>query len=805
MVPCALFVSAQQPFKDPNLPIEQRIDNAISLMTLSEKIDLLNSGPVSIPSLGFTKPGNVEALHGVSFGGPANWSTPSIPNTQFQQSYGFGETWDPEAVQQAASVIGDEIRFIFHKMNVGGLIAFSPNVDLGRDPRWGRTEECYGEDPFMCGTMGTAYVKGMQGNDPKYIKVAPTLKHFFANSNEDNRYSSNSVFDQRLFHEYYSVPFRMTFMDGKAHSTMTAYNAYNGIPCHVQPVVQEYAVKKWGLDGIIMTDGGGFVNLVNTHHYYSSLAQAAAACTKITGTNFYNDDYKTAMQNALSQNLMKESDIDLVLRGLFRTIIRLGVLDPSSSVPFTNVGTQNPWDKAETHALARTLMQKSVVLLKNSNNILPLNKTAIKSIAVIGEKANEVLLDWYSGMPIYRVTPLDGIKAKAGTGITVTYASSGSAAITNASNADVAIVCVGNNPTCNAGWGSCPLSCEGKEGIDRHDLNLDATQENLVKDVYNANKKTILVLISSFPYAITWEQQNVPGIVHITHNSQELGNGLADVLFGDYNPAGRLTQTWPTSLTQLPTMMDYNIRNGRTYMYFKDTPLYPFGYGLSYTTFEYSNLQTSADILGTGGEITVSVDVKNTGDRDGEEVAQMYVRHVDSKVSRPIMELKGFKRVAIPKGESTTVSIPLKQSALAYWDSTKNDFAVEEDNVELQIGVSSADIKLKKTIGIVNQTLGVSPDDFGRNRPVKNGRVVSSMRFERQNASRGIGIKLLAVADLDMQLCDLKGACVARIRAKNLSEGYHYIPITRKKLGTALYILSGMIGGKRYSTVVVTQ
>jgi beta-glucosidase len=264
--------------------------------------------------------------------------------------------------------------------------------------------------------------------------------------------------------------------------------------------------------------------------------------------------------------------------------------------------------------------------------------------------------------------------------------------------ADVAIVCVGNHPTGNAPWAKCPTPSDGKEAIDRRSIELE--QEQLAKEIYRANKNTVVVLVSSFPFAINWTEQHVPAIVHMAHNSQETGHALADVLFGDYNPAGRLVQTWPRSEDDLPPMLDYNIRHGRTYMYAKAAPLYPFGHGLSYTTFEYSNLRTDADALDAGGGATVSVDVKNTGDLAGDEVVQLYVRHLDSKVDRPQQELRGFRRVHVEPGATQTVQIPLAAASLAYWNADDDRFEVESDRVEIQVGSSSADIRLKTELAV---------------------------------------------------------------------------------------------------------
>jgi beta-glucosidase len=324
-------------------------------------------------------------------------------------------------------------------------------------------------------------------------------------------------------------------------------------------------------------------------------------------------------------------------------------------------------------------------------------------VAVIGPYADQVALDWYSGTPPYAVSPLDGIKNKLGSGVKVSFArdNTDDAAVKIARATEVAIVIVGNHPTCNAGWAKCPLPSDGKEAIDRKSIALE--QEDLVKKVLEANPRTVVVLISSFPFAIEWTEEHAPAIIHMAHNSQEEGNALADALFGDSNPAGRLVVTWPLSLDQLPPMMDYDIRHGRTYMYFRHKPLYPFGYGLSYTTFAYSNLRTSAEQLAHDGEITVSVDVRNAGSRAGDEVVQMYVAHLNSKVDRPIEELKGFKRIGLQPGETKTVRLPLKASALAYWNSAAGTFEVEPDQINIKVGSSSADIKLQQVVRVPRQ------------------------------------------------------------------------------------------------------
>ncbi len=699
------------PFQNIALSDDKRVDNLLSLMTLDEKVNALSTN-LGVPRLGIRNTGHSEGLHGMALGGPGNWGDFSAvghipktyPTTIFPQAYGLGETWDTELIQKVADVEATEIRFYAQNPNLqkGGMVLRAPNADLARDPRWGRTEESYGEDAFLGSRLTVAFVKGLQGNDPKYWKSASLMKHFLANSNEDGRDSTSSNFDERLFREYYSFPFYKGITEGGSRAFMASYNAWNGVPMTINPVLKNITRDEWGNNGIICTDGGALTLLVNAHKAFPTMTEGAAAVVKASVGQFL-DTFKPYIYEALKKGLLNEKDIDNAIRGNFFVALKLGLLDgDQTNVPYANIGvtdTVSPWNKPQIKAFVRKVTAKSVVLLKNSSNLLPLNKSKIKSIAVIGPRADEVLFDWYSGTPPYAVTILQGIKNAVGKDVEVFYAPSNQMdkAIIAARKADVAIVCVGNHPYgTDARWMVSPVPSDGREGVDRKSITLE--QEDLVKVVAQANPKTVMVLVSNFPFAINWSQDNVPAILHITNNSQELGNGLVDVIFGDVNPAGRTNQTWVKSITDLPPMMDYDIRHGRTYQYFKGKPLYPFGFGLSYTSFEYSGLKTSKPTL--SDSIIASVSIKNTGKRDGDEVVQLYVSYPGSKVERPMRQLKGFKRVFIPAGESKTVEIPLKAEDLAYWNVEKHTFIVEKGNVKLMVGSSSADIKLTKILSL---------------------------------------------------------------------------------------------------------
>jgi len=699
---------AHYPFQNPDMSIEDRVTNIISLMTLDEKIAFLSQSP-GIERLGIQRMGHVEGLHGLAQGQPGGWGRRGpITTTTFPQSIGMGETWDPDIIHQAGAIEGYEARYVYQSpkyKNRGGLIIRAPNADLGRDPRWGRTEECFGEDPYFNGVMVVAMIKGLQGEDQKYWLSASLLKHFLANSNEDGRNKTSSNFDTRQLYEYYSLPFLMGFVEGGAKCFMTSYNLVNGIPCTVNPMIEAVVIKKWGVDGIICTDAGGFGNLTRSQHYYENATQSGAG-TVNAGVNQYLDrGFEDPVKKAIEEGLLTEKQLDEDIKGTLRVFIRLGLLDPPDKVPYAKIGKDTletaPWNNQKNKDVVHLATQKSIVLLKNSGNLLPLNKSAIKSIAMIGPRADQVVFDWYSSQGPYAVTPLAGVKNKVGARVKVGYASGDdiTAAVNLAKSSDIAIVCVGNNPNLDNGWKKISSPSEGREDLDRKTITLDE-QEELIKQVIAVNPKTIVVLKSSFPYSINWTQENVPAIVHLAHSSQEEGNALADVLFGDYNPGGRLVHTWPKSLEQLPEMLDYNIRNGRTYMYFKGEPLYPFGFGLSYTTFVYSNLNTNVPVIPRDGSITVSVDVQNTGKRAGDEVVQLYVKHINSQVSRPVQELKGFQRVNLKAGERKTVTIPLAAQRLAYWDISKNDWQVERDSIEIRLGSSSADIRLKQILSV---------------------------------------------------------------------------------------------------------
>ena len=714
----AVLSAQEYPFQDPKLSEDERLDNAVSLMTIEEKIGtIVGQG---VPRLGIANPGATEAIHGIVRGGDADlpnlgnagqfgggWPGRPAPkytnSTAFPQAYGIGETWDREMAYIVGDVMSYEARFYSKDAPYKSLILWAPNADLARDPRWGRTEESFGEDPYLVGELVAAEVKGIQGSDPRYWRGAALMKHFLANSNEDNRYKTDSRFDEKLFREYYSYGFWKGARAG-AMSLMTAYNAYNGVPCIANSFIKEILIDEWGMKGTIVDDAGAlpFLYMPQMHGYAKDVNEAVQMALD-AGLSRFIDSRFEQVKAAWDAGFLSEATVNERTKANLRTMLRLGLMDAECPYDQQSFGSEEdlPWERQEFKDKARLVTQKSIVLLKNEKNILPIDIQKVKKIAVFGNRAEKVLKDWYGAKPSYRVSPLEGIQAKvAGTDVEVKFQrwDSDGSAQELARWADVCIVCVGNHPGTSPDWDSQSVQSpwaygtvagDGREALDRRSLQLET--EDLIKVVWQANHNTVVTLISSFPFAINWTAKNVPGIVHLTQCSQELGNALADVLFGDYNPAGRLTQTWVSDILDLPNMLDYDIRHGRTYMYAKAKPIYPFGYGLSYTRFKYSRMKVKKD----GDNYVVSFRLKNTGKRDGEEVVQLYARFRGDDASK---RLRGFERVAVKAGETVEVKLVVPADDLKLWDTEKHAWAFSGKRVKLLVGASSADIRLSKRV-----------------------------------------------------------------------------------------------------------
>lgn len=690
-------VSAQK-FRNTKLSDDARITDLLHQLTLDEKIHLLGTD-LGVERLGIQHCGQVEALHGLCLGGePGKWGRDDRQKTTiFPQSYGLACTWDTSLMTLIGNQIADEARWQMGRVDGKhhSLVMRSPNVDLARDPRWGRTEESFGEDAYLAGTLGAAFIKGLQGNDPRYWKSASLMKHFLANSNEDGRDSTTSDFSEQLFHEYYSFPFWKGFHDGGSNSFMASYNGWNGTPMAMNPILRSIVREQWGLKGIICTDGGALRLLHEAHHAFPTKAECAAAIVKAS-TGQFLDKYEDDIKEALAKGILTEKDIDEAIRYNLYTALKLGLLDDKCPYSKYNSNIENPCMKPEAQALAERAATESVVLLKNckvnGETILPVNKDKVKKIAVIGAYANKIIQDWYSGDSPYEVTILEGLKKAFGNGVEISYAADNTmdAAVKLARNADLVIACLGNHPFgTNASWKVCPVPSDGREAVDRKSLNLP--DEDLLRQLHKANSNTILVLVSSFPYTINWSNDNLPAILHVTHCCQELGNGVANIISGKESPAGRTTQTWVKDITELPDLMDYDIRHGRTYMYYEGTPLYPFGYGLSYTSFSYDKARIAKE---DKKNIQIDVEITNKGNFDSDEVAQIYVSYPNSTIEHPSRKLCGFSRERIAKGDTKTISIVIGKDDLRYWDEDSHSWKQDKSAALFHIGGSSASTPL---------------------------------------------------------------------------------------------------------------
>ena len=715
---CASLRAQEYPFQDTRLTEDERLDNAVSLMTVDEKL-LTVTGP-GVPRLGIAGPGATEAIHGIVRGGDAELPSPAgnagqfggwpgrpkpkyTNSTAFPQAYGVGETWDREMARTVGEVMSYEARFYSKDAPWKCLILWAPNADIARDPRWGRTEESFGEDPYLVGEMVAAEVRGIQGDDPVYWRGAALMKHFLANSNEDNRYKTDSRFDETLFREYYSYGFWKGARAG-AMSLMTAYNAYNGIPCIAAPFIKEILYDEWGMKGTIVDDAGAlpFMYMPQMHGYAADINEAIKMALEAGLTRFIDSRFDQ-VKAAYDAGYISDEVLDERTKSNLRTMLRLGLMDAGCPYDAQVFGSEEdlPWEREEFKAKARLVTQKSIVLLKNEGALLPLDTTRVRKIAVFGNRAEKVLKDWYGALPAYRVSPLEGIQSYVdGSGVEVRFQrwDSDGSAQELARWADVCIVCVGNHPATSPDWDGQSVQSpwaygtvagDGREALDRRSLQLET--EDLVKVVWQANHNTVVTLISSFPYAINWTAANVPAIVHLTQCSQELGNALADVLFGEYNPAGRTTQTWVADILDLPNMLDYDIRHGRTYMYSKAKPVFPFGHGLSYTSFKYSRLKVRRE----DDRVVFSFDLKNTGSRDGEEVVQLYARFKGDDASK---RLRGFERIAVGAGQTVRAEIAVPLEDLRLWDSGSHQWALPKGRARILVGASSEDIRLKTRI-----------------------------------------------------------------------------------------------------------
>lgn len=820
-------------YKDTNLPLEQRVDDLISRMTLEEKVSQLVHSADGIERLGIP-PYNWwnECLHGVARAGIA---------TVFPQAIGLAATWNTELMYRVADIISTEARAKHHESVRNGefdifkgLTFWSPNINIFRDPRWGRGQETYGEDPFLTSRLGVQFVKGLQGNDPKYIKVVSTPKHYAVHSGpEPDRHGFDAVTDLRDLYSTYLPAFEATVREGNAYSVMCAYNRYLGEACCGHSLLLKKILRdKWGFKGYVVSDCGAISDMY-MHHKVAKTAPEAAALGVKSGTDLNCGIVYHSLVEAVELGLLSEADIDVALTRLMEARFRLGMFDPPEMVPYAQIPiTMN--DTPEHRAVSLEAARESIVLLKNENNLLPLKKD-LSQIAVIGPTADsyDIIIGNYNGTPSKYVTPLQGIRDKVAPNTTVVYSMGCNLALEGplltlvpsevfnsdgenglkaeyynnrnlegepfftrierqidsnwrsgekipgfvnrnfsvrwtgvitppetgeylfALSGDDGIRMFINNELLIEDWtvhssvtqsvtvrlegglayalkieyyqrfgdsdiklewappfadetgkvldyakssdvvifvGGISPRLEGEEmrvdyegfaGGDRTSLDLPKSQQTLLQQIYDTGKPIILVLTSGSALSVSWAQENLPAIIQLWYPGQEGGTALADVLFGDYNPAGRLPVTFYKSVDQLPSFKDYNMQ-GKTYRYFDGEPLYPFGHGLSYSTFEYSELSVPS-VVDAGGSVVISAVVKNISEIAGDEVVQLYVKDLDASWPVPIRELQGLKRIHLSPGESRKVEFLVTPYQLSLIDDL-NRRLVEPGKFQIAVG-----------------------------------------------------------------------------------------------------------------------
>ncbi|NYI04408.1 glycoside hydrolase family 3 C-terminal domain-containing protein [Allostreptomyces psammosilenae] len=838
-----------EPYRNPDLPLQQRVDDLLGRLTAAERIAFLHQHQPAVPRLGLERwTTGTEALHGVAWMGPA---------TVFPQAVGLGATWDPELVRRVGDAVGDEVRaFRNRDRSSTGLNVWAPVVNLLRDPRWGRNEEGYAEDPLLTSDLATAYASGMRGDHPRVLKTAPTLKHFLAYNNETRRETTSSCMPPRVLHEYELPAYRGPLQAGAALAVMPSYNLVNGRPAHLSPLINS-ALREWARDGLFVTSDALAPSNVAGEQAYLPDQPSGHAALLHAGVDSFTDNATDAaptiahVTEALERGLITMEDVDRAVRRSLELRMRLGDFDPPERDPFAHL----TWDVVncpEHRELAREAARASVVLLRNAPGatgrpLLPLDPAALRSVAVIGPLADMLYEDWYSGTLPYGVTPVDGLRARLGEDVRVTlhdgarrvllrlagtdrclavdgtvvrtrvtgerpaedpdclldlmewsptvrtlravgggflsaqdptddvrdlqgvvkqageriltadqprpngwvvhetfvledvpgggtrlrnvaagYAvhrpASDDVTFTDdperatvfevvtvvdgvaeaarlAAEADVAVVVVGNDPLIN-----------GRETEDREELELPDATERLVRAVRAANPRTVLVVESSYPFAIGWADAHVDAICWLSHGGQETGAALAEVLCGDVSPAGRLPQTWYRSAADLPDLLDYDIiGSDATYQYFRGRPLYPFGHGLSYTTFGYGGLRLDRAEVDADGEVRVTVEVTNTGDREGEEVVQLYTRQRGSTAGGRLKlarrALRGYRRVRLAAGETAEVDFRLAARDLAVWDTVRGRMVVDSARHLVMVGSSSEDIRATAHLRVSGETL----------------------------------------------------------------------------------------------------
>ncbi|HVP21950.1 MAG TPA: glycoside hydrolase family 3 C-terminal domain-containing protein [Anaerolineaceae bacterium] len=678
--------SSKPEYLDASRPIEERVNDLVASMTLAEKISqMVNDAPaidrLHVPAYNWWN----ECLHGVGRAGLA---------TVFPQAIGLAATWNPDLIWRIACVIANEARAKHHQaVKEGkreiyyGLTFWSPNVNIFRDPRWGRGQETYGEDPYLAGQIGKNFVKGLQGDDKYYLKLVATPKHFAVHSGpESDRHQFNAQVSPRDLQQTYLPAFKTCVQEGGARSVMGAYNRTNGEPCCASRTLLEQVLRQeWGFDGYVVSDCGAIDDIYRHHQTVNTSAEAAALGVR-SGCDLNCGDTYFSLMEAVAKGLISEAEIDQAVRRLFRARFWLGMFDPEEKVPFASI-KYDVVDSPAHRALAVEAACQSIVLLKNEDDFLPLSPN-VGSIAVIGSNANNemVMRGNYFGDPAAPVTILEGIRRRAAKERRVRYARGCGVADLSRAGLDRAVALAARSDLVIAVLGLSQL-VEGEETQeegtlpgqssqgDRASLDLPGLQQELLERLAATGKPVVLVLLNGSALAVNWAQSSpaVKAILEAWYPGQAGGTAVAQVLFGDTNPAGRLPVTFYQSINQLPPFTDYNME-GHTYRYFRGKPLYPFGYGLSYTQFDYSQAQVEPGIANSPVIVSVSIKVTNTGKVAGDEVVQAYIQDLEASVPVPACELRGFARIHLDPGQSCSLKFDFRFEDLACFDDDGRPF-----------------------------------------------------------------------------------------------------------------------------------
>lgn len=716
--------SAGHLFQNPSLPIDVRVNDLVSKLTLEEKISQLQHTSAAIPRLGIPQYNwwN-ECLHGVARNGIA---------TVFPQAIGMAATFNPALIQQEAEIISTEARAKYYEaVSINsrdiyqGLTFWSPNINIFRDPRWGRGQETYGEDPFLTSEIGKAFVKGLQGDDPKYFKVIATAKHFAVHSGpESQRHKFDAWPSKRDLYETYLPAFEALVTEAKVYSVMTCYNRVFGTPSSANTFLfKDILREKWNFKGYVVSDCWAISDIYSFHNFVPT-AEKAAALSLLAGTDLSCGPEYGSLGKALTAGYISEYDLNIAVKRLFEARFRLGLFDPDDLCKYASI---KPTDNntAANRSFALEVARQSIVLLKNSvpvgskQSILPiLQKT--KTIAVIGPYANDtsVLLGNYNGIPSNPVTILQGIRNMATVKAKIFYAKGverpeiealDSAkrelttdnltreALTIAQKCDVVVFVGGISP--NLEGEEMDVKVEGFHAGDRTTLDLPKNQLSLLEQLHKTGKPVVLVLTGGSALALNWAQQNLSAIIQTWYPGEEGGNALAEVLFGKTNPAGRLPVTFYKSVNDIPAFEDYSM-NGRTYKYFSGEPLYAFGFGLSYTSFNYNSILLNKNVATVMDTIKLTVSVTNNGKFDGDEVVQIYFKQPTELEGQPIKSLVAFKREHFHKGETKTIDFLIPVNRLRHFDSNLDDYSIAKGLFEFYAASSSDNIKLKTELKI---------------------------------------------------------------------------------------------------------